>query len=207
MMIDLLVVLPACLALNLAMGPNNLLALNSSYQIGVRFAVTAGLARLMVFAPMIIISACGLGVVLSGSAVLFMIIKTGGAVYLVWLGLGMLRRSFQTSDRGGPIQAGGLLSAFRREGLVAIGNPKAILIFTAFFPQFVDVHNFVRSYAVMGVSFLMMEALAISFYAALGRIASSLAASKLHWINRISGCAMIGFGCALLYSENPAPGT
>src|SRR5690606_41352375 len=52
----------------------------------------------------------------------------------------------------------------RQEFLVAIGNPKAILIFTAFFPQFVDMNNYWTSFMIQGVIFLLLEVIAIAAY-------------------------------------------
>ena len=49
----------------------------------------------------------------------------------------------------------------RQEFLIAIGNPKAILIFTAFFPQFIDSAHYLASFAVLGAIFLVLEFAAI----------------------------------------------
>ena len=88
---DWLVFLPACLALNLAFGPNNLLSLTNGATNGVTFAMGAGFGRLMAFVPMIAISAVGLGVILQTSAIVFTIMKAAGAAYLIWLGIRLLR--------------------------------------------------------------------------------------------------------------------
>ncbi|HCI07903.1 MAG TPA: lysine transporter LysE, partial [Sulfitobacter sp.] len=55
-MIDYLVFVPACFAINLAFGPNNLMALTNGAQRGVGFAVIASLGRLIAFIPMIAVS-------------------------------------------------------------------------------------------------------------------------------------------------------
>lgn len=200
---ELFVFVPACLALNLSLGPNNILALNRGYQIGVGFAVTAGLARLLVFVPMIAVSACGLGVMLSSSDMLYSIVKFGGTIYLCWLGISLLRNSHRAKEYAVASGNRGVLRAFRQEAVAATGNPKAILIFTAFFPQFVNLETFAQSYFVLGTIFLGLEAIAISFYALVGRFAASLFASQMHSLNRASGCSLIAFGIALLFSEPP----
>lgn len=203
-MIDLLVFVPACFALNLAFGPNNLLALSHGAQRGIGFALTAGLARLLVFTPMIALSAVGLGVVLSTSAVLFTGLKLLGAAYLIWLGIKLWRNSSksQMSDVAG--RALPMWGAFRQEGVIAMGNPKAILIFAAFFPQFVDLNAYGQSYLILGSIFLGLEALAICLYAAVGKFAARAAASRLVWIERASGAGMIGFGLLLLLAKRPS---
>lgn len=201
-MIDLLVFVPACFALNLAFGPNNLLALGHGAERGVGFAVTAGLARLVVFAPMIAASALGLGVLMATSATLFGAVKVIGALYLLWLG-GKLLRSRPKGDAATVPVPTGLRTAWRREGLAAISNPKAILIFAAFFPQFVDPAAYWASYATLGGLFLVLEAGAITVYALAGRFAARFAATRLHWFQRASGAGMVLFGLLLLLSPQP----
>lgn len=203
-MIDLVVFVPACFAINLAFGPNNLLAMTHGARCGVRFALGASLGRILAFAPMIAASALGLGMLMAASAAVFSAVKIIGAAYLIWLGIRLLRTpaaagmTTLAADRPTPA------AAFRREGLVALGNPKAILVFTAFFPQFVDLDAYWTSYAVLGLIFLSLELVAILVYAAAGRFAATFAASRLHWFQRISGAGMILFGVLLLLSPQPA---
>ncbi len=200
----LLVFLPACFALNLAFGPNNLMALTHGAQKGVGFSLAAASARLAVFVPMIAASALGLGMLLSASAVLFGVIKTIGALYLVWMGIRLLRtpppRDAEEARRQVPTLGG----AFRREGLIAVSNPKAILIFAAFFPQFVDTSEYWQSYAIVGGLFIALESCAILLYATAGRFAAVFLSSRLHWFQRVSGGGMILFGVLLFFSRQPA---
>ena len=202
-MIDLLVFLPACFALNLAFGPNNLLALTHGAQNGITFAFCASMARLAVFVPMIAASALGLGVLLSTSALLFGAIKIIGAIYLIWMGMKLLRSRPAPSDVAADPLGPTLRQGFRREALIAVSNPKAILIFAAFFPQFVDTSAYWQSYATLGAIFIALEACAITVYAAAGRFAAGFAATRLHWFQRISGLGMIAFGVLLLFSRQP----
>lgn len=200
-MVDLWVFLPACLALNLAVGPNNLLSVTYGAQRGVGFATIAGTARLAAFAPMIAASALGLGALLSVSAVAFGVLKVVGAAYLIYLGVRLLLNarpgSVMTAE---PIS---LRAALRAEGTVAISNPKAILIFTVFFPQFVDVDRYWLSYLLVAVLFLMLEVVAIAVYGTVGRAAGIFAARRLHWLQRASGVGMMVFGGLMLVARQP----
>jgi threonine/homoserine/homoserine lactone efflux protein len=89
---------------------------------------------------------------------------------------------------------------------VAAGNPKAILVFTAFFPQFVDARAYALSFAILGATFLVFEFVAIMVYsfigAKLGRYIRN--GQVLKWFNRTSGTMMIGFGLALMFTRRPA---
>lgn len=202
-MIDLWVFIPACFALNLAFGPNNLLALTNGAQNGVFFALRAGMGRILAFVPMIAASGLGLGIILSTSATIFMAVKILGAAYLIWLGIKLLRgaKNVQADNLGGAPQS--VASAFRREAMVAVGNPKAILIFAAFFPQFVDMAHYTQSYVVLGGIFLVLELLGIAIYALTGRFLAKAARTRLHWFQRASGAGMVFFGCLLLLAKRP----
>ncbi|UYP68845.1 LysE family translocator [Thalassobacter stenotrophicus] len=204
-MIDWLLFIPACFALNLAFGPNNLLALTHGARRGVGFAALASLGRLLAFAPMIALSALGLGVILTASSVVFGIVKIIGAAYLIWLGISLLRSASSIDARslsGGDIT---LPRALRSEALVALSNPKAILIFAAFFPQFISLEAYWSGYAMLGAAFLVLEVMAILVYALLGKVASRFAAGGLPIFQRLSGAMMCVFGAVLLFSPQPSP--
>ncbi len=132
-----LLFLPACFALNMAFGPNNVLSLSNGARMGVLHAILASSGRLVAFTIMIAIAGLGLGALLLASEALFTVVKFAGAAYLVWLGIKLLRSKPAEQD-GRAERKGSLLQDCRQEFYVAAGNPKAILIFTAFFPQFVD---------------------------------------------------------------------
>ncbi len=202
-MLDLLIFVPACFALNLSFGPSNLLALTHAAEKGVVFAVAAAMGRLLVFIPMIAISALGLGILLTASSLVFTAAKIAGACYLIWLGWKLWQSSTAMTAGGLPQTSMRLSQAFRREGLVAIGNPKAILIFAAFFPQFVVVDAYFESYALLSAIFIALEAIAISLYATAGALAARTAALKLHWFQRASGVGMMLFGGLLLFARRP----
>ncbi|MEM1129100.1 MAG: LysE family translocator [Pseudomonadota bacterium] len=203
-MTNLLIFVPACFALNLTFGPNNLLAVTHGAAAGPIFAMRAGLGRLLAFIPLIAASAAGLGLVLSASATVFAILKLIGALYLCWIGFKILRSArnlsgWEASD------APCLRLAFRREALVAIGNPKAILIFAAFLPQFVDPAHYWTSYLQVGVMFLALELVGIAFYAGLGRVLARAGGRYLRRLQEASGLGMIVFGLLLAFTRRPVP--
>ncbi|POA35925.1 LysE family translocator [Pseudomonas sp. GW456-12-1-14-TSB6] len=160
--------LPACFALNMAPGPNNLLSVSNATRYGYRRACVAGVGRLLAFAGMIALAAAGLAVVLQTSELLFYGIKIIGAGYLLYLAW-QLWRANPAAEDAVTAPANGLLALARQEFLVAAGNPKAILIFTAFLPQFVDPTRAITpQFMLLGVLFLLLEWIAISAYAYMG---------------------------------------
>ena len=207
-----LLFLPACFALNMAFGPNNVLSLSNGARNGVLHSVTASFGRLMEFAIMIAITGFGLGALLLASEPLFTVLKFGGAAYLVWLGIKLLRSKpaeqvvVVTKQAGRQDHVGLLLKHCKQEFYVAAGNPKAILIFTAFLPQFVDRTHYAVSFTILGATFLALELVAIAIYALIGARLRFLTGNPrgFVWLNRVSGSLMVGFGMLLALLRRPA---
>ncbi|MFA0053947.1 LysE family translocator [Vibrio echinoideorum] len=163
----LLLFIPACFALNMTPGPNNLLSMNNARCYGFQAALVAGLGRIAAFSGMIALAASGLAVVLYTSETLFFLIKLFGAMYLLWIAFNLWRS--QTSPVADIERNKDWFGLVKQEFALAAGNPKAILIFTAFLPQFVDVSaNVNAQFFLLGSTFLVLEMLAISIYAAFG---------------------------------------
>lgn len=205
--------LPACFALNMAFGPNNVLSLSNGARDGVRYSIFAAFGRLLAFAAMIAIAGFGLGALLLASETLFTMLKFGGAAYLVWLGIKLfvsapvhLSGSANDGQTGAELPSDKLRRLAKQEFLVAVGNPKAILIFTAFFPQFVDRSAYATSFIMLGATFLLLELVAIAIYAVIGARLKTFTngARGFRWFNRASGTLMIGFGVALAFLRRPA---
>lgn len=156
---------------------------------GIRTACYAGIGRLVAFAGMITLAATGLATVLFTSEILFLAIKVAGGVYLLWLAYQL----WSAAPTEGDSEAQGGKSFFqlaRQEFLLAAGNPKAILIFTAFLPQFVDPAGSVGyQFLILGVLFLMLEWVAIAGYAFFGK-------ALRHWFSRPSMRRLFNRVCA-----------
>ena len=153
---------------------------------------------------MITLSGLGLGLILATSSVVFTATKFIGAAYLIWIGIKLLKIPNPTFVQGKKAETKTMSAAFKSEALIAMGNPKAILIFAAFFPQFVDQANYAWSYLTLGVAFLTLEMVAIFIYALVGHFAASFASTKLHWFQKASGVGMVFFGVILMFARRPS---
>lgn len=208
----LLVFIPACFALNLTPGPNNLLSVSNASRFGFAAACVAGIGRLAAFVVMIAIAASGLAVVLQTSVLAFTVVKIVGALYLFYLAIQLWRApaaGLLGKDDTGDRQPADLWRLARQECLVAAGNPKAILIFTAFLPQFVDAGQpAAPQFAILGVLFLALEWAAIATYAYIGAYLGKwfAAPQRRRLFNR--ACAgLLGLaGSGLLLSRKAAGG-
>lgn len=199
---------PACFAINMYPGPNNMVALGNSARFGFAHAYLASLGRVPAFALMIALVAVGLGVVLSASELFFTVLKWLGAAYLVWLGIRMMRAPVDLSALSGMGTKEPLGRLAGREFVVAATNPKAIVTFTAFFPQFlVPGGDFALQMTLMGAAFILFEAMAVAVYAFAGARVGAFAGTvqRMRWVNRISGGALIGAGVLLALARRPQP--
>ena len=193
-LLTLLLFIPACFALNMAPGPNNLLAMSNAKRYGFRTACLAGVGRLVAFVIMITLAASGLASILYASEYLFLVIKVFGALYLFWLAYQLWTAS-PRDDALATCPAQSLVGLARQEFLLAVGNPKAILIFTAFLPQFVDPTRPVSwQFFILGAMFLLLEWLAIAGYAYFGLYLR-------HWFKRPDMRRMFNRGCSGLLAS------
>ncbi|MCT8972519.1 LysE family translocator [Microbaculum marinisediminis] len=201
-----LLFVPACFAINIYPGPNNMVALGNAARFGFGHAFVAALGRLPAFALMIALVAVGLGVVLSASETFFTALKWIGAAYLVWLGVKMVRAPVDIAALANAAAREPVGRLAGREFLVAATNPKAIVTFTAFFPQFLTPGgDYITQIALMGAAFIAFEAISIGVYAFAGGHVGRLAgtAARMRWVNRISGTALIGAGVLLALARRP----
>ncbi|MEM8751797.1 MAG: LysE family translocator [Pseudomonadota bacterium] len=199
---DLLFFLPAAALIAASPGANNLLCFTHGAQSGLRATMLAMFGRIAAFAILIALAMAGLGKLLETSATAFAIVKWIGVVYLAYLGVRFWRTArFGAAEVAGAPRASAMA---RREFLVALTNPKALLLFAAFLPQFVDpASDFATQFAIYGAVYLAVEYLAASLYAAVGarlrRLTLSPRAQRR--ANKTCGAAMLGMAGALAASE------
>ncbi len=203
----LLLFIPACFALNMAPGPNNLLSISHANRFGFARSCAGGVGRLIAFTGMLALASAGLAVVLQTSEIVFQAIKLVGAAYLLYLAYQLWRAP---TDEVTPLQGGdgGLLALAQKEFFVAAGNPKAILIFTAFLPQFVNPAQAAGpQFLVLGVLFLLLECIAIALYAYMGlhmrKLLGRPQAKRL--FNRVCATLLGGAGVGLLLARRAGP--
>lgn len=199
----LAVFIPACFALNMAPGPNNLLSVSNASRYGFAPSCVGSAGRMLAFAIMIGLAAVGLAAVLHTSEWLFHVIKIVGAAYLFYLAW-QLWRARPQEDQQVDAGSASLFKLARQEFLVAIGNPKAILLFTAFLPQFVDPSREVTAqFVVLGALFLALECVAIALYATMGVHARKLFArpSSKQLFNRVCAGLLASAASALLVAR------
>lgn len=170
--------LPACLALSVAPGPSNLLSLGHGTRHGFGSAVLAGSGRLLAFTGMLALVSIGLAAVLNASEAVFHAIRFAGIAYLAFLAWRLWRRRPRSrGDGAAGREACSVLRMARNEFVLAAGNPKVLVLFTALAPQFIDTSQpAAPQFLVLGGVFLAVEWIVIAAYAGVGAQLRRLAA-------------------------------
>ena len=196
----------ASTALLLVPGPTVLLVLSYAISQGKRVALaTVGGVALGDFIAMSA-SLAGLGALVLASATLFTVLKWVGAAYLVYMGI-KLFRSAPTASLGelDKVTETSASSVFSHATAVTALNPKSIVFFIAFVPQFVSVENpLLPQFAILITTFFAILITTFVGLAAINALAYALLADKLRskiarpsvlaWFSRLGGSALITMG-------------
>lgn len=185
-------------------GPAILLSISNSIRFGIPKVLFSSLGNICGLLLLSTAAIFGLGAVLKTSTSLFLIIKLIGVAYLVYLGIRQWRSKtsfFEDVNKNTSSRIKKSRKRFFLEGfLIAITNPKAILFFTALFPQFINTHlDLVPQFLIMTTTFMTMSFLVLVSYglaaAKARRWFSSGQRSK--WFNRILGGLFVAIGVGL----------
>jgi threonine/homoserine/homoserine lactone efflux protein len=125
-------------------GPSMLLALTHGMQYGAKKTIASALGNVTVTLIQASISIAGLGTILVASEVVFHLIKWAGAAYLIYIGVSIFLSSNSILPKPGFVQGekvNTMRKMFLQAALITAGNPKAIVFFTAIFPQFIDPNS------------------------------------------------------------------
>jgi homoserine/homoserine lactone efflux protein len=142
----------------------------------------------------------GLTSLIAAMGAWFVWVRLAGAAYLVWLGIRLLMDNGGAEGGAAREPRGGFLV----QGMaVELSNPKTLLFFGAFFPQFMDMNrNHTLQVLIMGATAMAVAALSDSGYALLAsRTARLLTRSRARMMSRLSGSVLIGGGVWLALSR------
>jgi threonine/homoserine/homoserine lactone efflux protein len=185
----------ASTALLLIPGPTVLLVLSYALSKGRSVAVASAAGVALGDLIAMTASLAGLGAIVLASATAFTILKWVGAVYLVYLGIKLLR----SAPREGLTPPRDVTSrgVFGHAAAVTALNPKSIAFFIAFVPQFIRPDApLLAQFAILIATFVTLAALNALVYAlAADRLRRVIARpSVLTWITRAGGATLIGMG-------------
>jgi homoserine/homoserine lactone efflux protein len=185
-------------------GPAVLLAVSNSLGVGPARAMISSLGNAVGLLLVSTAATAGLGVVLQTSATAFLVLKLLGAGYLVYLGIRQWRSGGAMFAEPSGAQARASTPAWRLFGnglTVALTNPKAILFFTALFPQFMHAGaGAAQQFVVLTVTFAGCAVFAHAVYVLLARGVKGRLAEprRARLLNRLFGGSFVLLGVSLL---------
>lgn len=184
----------ACIGLALLPGPIVTLLIANGLRHGTRAALTNILGVQAGMVIVVGVLAVGLTSLMATMGYWFDWVRFAGAAYLIWLGVKLVRSPVEgiKDDAPPPPRGGFFLQGF----LVALSNPKLLLFFGAFIPQFMDMNkDHLSQVFLLGVTFMVLAGLTDGIYALLaGRVRTIFSAQRTRLVSRISGGFMIGGG-------------
>lgn len=202
---SLILLVVACLAVNLSPGPSVLLVTSVSAARGARAGLFAVLGMTAGAFVHVLLAASGLAAALAATPLAFETVRYLGAAYLIYLGIDLLRNRPQPVAADVP-RPGSDWRYFRRGFLVDSLNPKIALFFLAFIPQFLvslESPGFLTSLA-LGSVFLVTGMLvngAIACLVAAG--VRGLRGRSAPWVQRwIPGAILVYLGLRLIWQDN-----
>src|ERR1700721_186219 len=177
----------ACIALALLPGPVVTLVIANGLRHGTRAALT-NIAGVQVGLAIVIgIVAIGLTSLMATMGYWFDWVRFAGAAYLIWLGIKLIRAPVEgvKADAPPPPRGGFFLQGL----LVLLSNPKVLVFFGAFIPQFMDMSkDHVSQVTLLGVTFMVTAGITDAIYALLaGRARKFFSARRTRLLSRVSG--------------------
>jgi len=150
----------AAIGLSLSPGPNSLLAMTHGALHGARMAAFTIAGGVVGFTLLIALSMFGIAALLESSIVWLTILKWVGGAYLVWLGIQVWRSPPLHLEMAAAAEPPRRARLFSQGALSATTNPKGILFFAAFLPQFIDpARSLFVQFLIMASTFAVTEAL------------------------------------------------
>jgi threonine/homoserine/homoserine lactone efflux protein len=185
----------ACIALALLPGPMVTLVIANGLRHGTRAALINIAGAQLGLAIVIGVVAIGLTSLMATMGYWFDWVRSAGAAYLIWLGVKLIRFPVEgiSADQPPAPPRGGF---FLQGLLVLLSNPKGLVFFGAFIPQFMDMSkDHVSQVALLGITFMVTAGITDAMYALLsGRARAIFSARRTRALSRVSGGFMIGGG-------------
>lgn len=196
----------AAVLLTATPGPDNLMVLSVGMSKGRRSGIAFGLGCALGCLSHTLLAVIGVGAVLAASPMAFTALKWAGGAYLIWLGIQALRHAGAVRVAG-DAAAPEALHRYFTKGLVANAiNPKVVLFFLSFLPQFVDTSRGGMALQ-LGLLGLLFTAQAAVLFGLLGYFSGSVGAwinRKPHvgqWLDRLAGMVFVGLGVRMIVAR------
>ena len=192
----------ASMILTMTPGPSILLGVVHSINYGVKRTVATALGDISANFLQMMLVAAGLGVIIASSALAFQVIKWFGVLTLIYMGIKMFLSKPTIVDAQEKQADASPKKLFINGFLVAAGNPKAIVFFTAFFPQFIDpTQPLINQMAIMCPTMAILDFTWVMLYAVSAKRFLGFLKAKPLFLNRVGGSALLCASGYLAFSS------
>ena len=188
-------------------GPTILTVISYSVAHGRRANVPLVAAVALGDSTALVLSLLGLGALLATSAFWFMVIKWVGGLYLLYLGMKLLRAGISPAEIAAPAAPRSRWRLFANTWLVTALNPKGIVFFVAFLPQFINPRaDVTHQLWILAITFVALATLNATLYAVFAGSARRLLASPRaqRRFNLAGGSLLSAAGVWALLARRPA---
>jgi threonine/homoserine/homoserine lactone efflux protein len=188
-------------------GPTILTVISYSMAQGRRANVPLVAAVALGDSTALVVSLLGLGALLATSAFWFTVVKWVGGLYLLYLGIKLLRAGISSTELAAPAAPRSRWRLFANTYLVTALNPKGIVFFVAFLPQFINPGaNVTQQLWILATTFVVMATLNASLYAVFAASARKVLSSPRaqRRFNLAGGSLLSGAGVWALLAKHPA---
>jgi threonine/homoserine/homoserine lactone efflux protein len=159
-------------------GPTILTVISYSMAHGIRANVPLVAAVALGDSSALVASLLSLGALLTASAFWFTVVKWIGGLYLLYLGIRLLRAGISPAETVATDINGSLWRLFVNTYLVTALNPKSVMFFVAFLPQFIGPDaNVTQQLWVLAVTFIVLTAINTTLYAVFAASAATVLSS------------------------------
>ena len=178
--------------------------MSNSLTVGFRRSMWGILGQQLALLVHIGVVAAGVGLLVAGSPLAFSIIRYAGAAYLVYLGIRKFFEPLVPAEQAATLHAEGAASMFRRGLWVNLLNPKAIVFFLAFVPQFIrPEQELFGQYGVLAGTVVVIDVLVMwLFFAAAARSFSRFSSGPRgqRVLNRTFGTLFVAVGAVMAFA-------
>ncbi|NYE95666.1 homoserine/homoserine lactone efflux protein [Psychromicrobium silvestre] len=197
-----LALLAACLLISFTPGAGAINTMSNSLSSGFRRSLWGILGQQIALLIQIAIVAAGVGLLVSSSPIAFHVIRYAGAAYLVYLGIRkLLAKPADAAEEKDKASQESAFSMLRRGFWVNLLNPKAIVFFLAFVPQFIRPDQpLLPQYLVLAATVVLVDVVVMwLFFAAAARSLRRFTESQRgeKTLNRTFGGLFVGAGVLL----------
>jgi threonine/homoserine/homoserine lactone efflux protein len=198
--------LAAALLITASPGPDNLMVLGVGMSRGRKQGMVFGLGCALGCLSHTVLAAAGVSAIIAASPLAFTALKVCGGLYLVWLGINALRSKGGAKATAVKMPDESLGRLFMKGVFANAINPKVVLFFLSFLPQFVIAEHGAVSWqiAALGVTFTVQAAVLFGllgfFSGAVGQWINGHARAGL-WLDRIAGTIFVALGMRLIVAR------